>query len=123
MDHGSDWLGDDVPPEELNRLEEGKDYGWPFVWGDRRTIPLESHPRVGKLAAYALKTTPPVLGYQAHSAPIQLVSYTGTQLPGSTASTPSSPCAGRGTASRRSATRSRASGSTGPAGRLRSSRS
>ena len=44
VDNGSDWLGDDVPPEELNRLEDGRDYGWPFVWGDRQTIPLREPP-------------------------------------------------------------------------------
>jgi glucose/arabinose dehydrogenase len=81
MDHGSDWLGDDVPPEELNLLEEGKDYGWPFIWGDRKTIPLATHPKVGKLQDYAAKTTPPVLGYQAHSAPIQMAFYAGKQFP------------------------------------------
>ncbi len=81
MDHGIDWLGDDEPPEELNLLEAGKDYGWPFVFGDRKTIPLESHPKVGKLKDYAAKTIPPVLNYQAHSAPIQMAFYTGTQFP------------------------------------------
>lgn len=28
MDHGSDFRGNDLPPEELNKIEEGKDYGW-----------------------------------------------------------------------------------------------
>lgn len=81
LDHGSDWLGDEVPPEELNLIREGADYGWPFVWGDRRTIPLESHPAVGDLQQYAAGTTPPVLGYQAHAAPIQMVFYTAAQFP------------------------------------------
>lgn len=82
MDHGSDWLGDDAPPEELNRLEAGADYGWPFVWGNRQVIPgLESHPKVGRLKDYAARATPPVVGYQAHSAPIQMVFYTGGQFP------------------------------------------
>jgi len=35
MDHGSDWRGDDQPPEELNRIEEGRNYGWPYCFGDR----------------------------------------------------------------------------------------
>jgi glucose/arabinose dehydrogenase len=30
MDHGSDWRGDEQPPEELNRLQQGENYGWPW---------------------------------------------------------------------------------------------
>ena len=32
-DNGRDLLGDDFPPCELNRIEEGGFYGWPFVNG------------------------------------------------------------------------------------------
>ncbi len=81
VDNGSDWLGDDIPPEELNRLEDGRDYGWPFVWGDRRPIPLASHPKVGNLATYAATTTSPVLELPAHTAPLQLVFYDAEQFP------------------------------------------
>lgn len=81
VDNGSDWLGDDIPPEELNRLEDGRDYGWPFVWGDRQPIPLASHPKVGNLAAYAATTTPPVLALPPHTAPLQLVFYDAEQFP------------------------------------------
>lgn len=34
-DMGRDWLGDDLPPEEVNIIEEGKDYGWPICYGDK----------------------------------------------------------------------------------------
>ncbi|HYH55469.1 MAG TPA: PQQ-dependent sugar dehydrogenase, partial [Anseongella sp.] len=34
FDHGIDWLGDHEQQEELNKLEEGKGYGWPFVYAD-----------------------------------------------------------------------------------------
>ena len=29
MDHGTDWMGDERPSEELNVIEQGKKYGWP----------------------------------------------------------------------------------------------
>lgn len=30
---GRDWLGDDLPPDEINIVEEGKNYGWPICYG------------------------------------------------------------------------------------------
>lgn len=81
MDHGTDWLGPNTPPEELNRIRLGRHYGWPWVYGDRKTIPLEQHEAVGDLEEFAKTTTPPVLGFQAHSSPIAMVFYTAEQFP------------------------------------------
>ncbi|RIL06309.1 MAG: oxidoreductase [Proteobacteria bacterium] len=87
MDHGTDWLGDDVPPEELNQLAEGRDYGWPFCFGDRTPDPSMREPqgdaaqRGATKAEYCKATEPPVLGTQAHAAPIGLVFYDGITFP------------------------------------------
>jgi glucose/arabinose dehydrogenase len=92
MDHGSDWRGDGEPPEELNRLVEGGDYGWPYAYAERRQDP-EMWPRLasgeagkdrlgGNTPDAWLEASQPVaLGYTAHAAPIGLAFYTGTQFP------------------------------------------
>jgi glucose/arabinose dehydrogenase len=81
MDHGSDHRGDDIPPEELNRLAQGRDYGWPYVYGQQQLDPVIDEPKDMSKAEYAAKTEPAVLTYQAHSAPIGMVFHTGEQLP------------------------------------------
>ena len=34
LDNGVDTFGDNEQPEELNRIEVGKKYGWPYILGD-----------------------------------------------------------------------------------------
>ena len=81
MDHGIDFLGDEVQPEELNRIERGRQYGWPHIWGKDGVNP-QSTP-VGEIskAQWAALSTPMVLGYTAHAAPMQMLFYTGGGFP------------------------------------------
>jgi glucose/arabinose dehydrogenase len=66
----------DLPPEEINILQDGGDYGWPYCYGDRIPNP-EYHD-----AARCAKTIPPALEMQAHSAPLGITFLTNaTQLP------------------------------------------
>lgn len=69
-DMGRDNLGDNIPPEEINVLEEGKDYGWPVCFGQNihdtnfdKKVYIQN-PCNGK--------TPPAVEMQAHSAPLGL---------------------------------------------------
>jgi len=73
--HERDNLGDDIPPEEIDILKDGADFGWPYCWGNRQPNP-EYHD-----AARCAKTEPPALMMQAHSAPLGITFLTNaTQL-------------------------------------------
>jgi glucose/arabinose dehydrogenase/Cu/Zn superoxide dismutase len=83
FDQGSDFRGNDVPPEELNLIREGGNYGWPFCYG-ARTVDKWSHydpPNRMTPEAYCASTEPAALQYQPHSAPIGFVFYSGSQFP------------------------------------------
>jgi len=81
MDQGMDWLGDDYPPEELNKIERGKRYGWPYFWGDNKVNPHLDPPGKLSKAEWQKVSVPMALGYRPHSAPMQLSFYDGAQFP------------------------------------------
>lgn len=72
MDHGIDWLGNDQQKEELNLLEEGKFYGWPYIAGDGVRNPQDDPPTGVTFEQIEQRTTLPAKGYTAHSAPMQM---------------------------------------------------
>ncbi len=81
LDHGIDFLGDQDQPEELNRIEAGKQYGWPHVYGKGDLYP-QSTP-VGQITKeqWRAASEPMVLGYEAHAAPMQFVFYRNNAFP------------------------------------------
>ena len=81
MDQGSDWRGDDLPPEELNAIVAGQNYGWPYCFADRQLDPVIQDPPGLSKATYCATTTPPALLNQAHQSPIGLTFYTGGSFP------------------------------------------
>ena len=72
-DHGRDYLGDDFPPEELNRIKDSADYGFPLVYADRQVDPTREDPPGTTKEEYAKNTEPAVLMFPAHSAPMQFL--------------------------------------------------
>jgi len=80
MDHGIDWLGDDEQQEELNKLTEGNDYGWPYIYADGKFNQADEPKNMG-WEEYAKKTTEPVLLFTAHSAPLDMIFYRGKMFP------------------------------------------
>ncbi|WP_406658151.1 PQQ-dependent sugar dehydrogenase [Methanolobus sp. ZRKC2] len=78
-DNGRDWLGDDLPPDEINLIEEGNDYGWPLCYGknvrDTDFDPDNPDENVCE------NKTPSLVDLQAHSAPLGLAFYDGNTFP------------------------------------------
>jgi glucose/arabinose dehydrogenase len=69
VDNGRDWLGDNLPPEEVNRIVEGGFYGWPYLYGDN-----QPDPDYGKEARDRTNhALPPVYGLPAHVAPLSIL--------------------------------------------------
>jgi Raf kinase inhibitor-like YbhB/YbcL family protein len=81
LDHGIDFLGDEAQPEELNRIERGKRYGWPHIWGAGGENPQSTPPGEITKAQWKALSTPMVLGYAAHAAPMQMLFYRGSSFP------------------------------------------
>jgi Raf kinase inhibitor-like YbhB/YbcL family protein len=83
MDHGIDWLGNDSQQEELNEIKENAKYGWPFVYERSKIYPhLQVPPEFGLTKEdWAKQSVEPLLMYRAHSAPLQMAYYTGSQFP------------------------------------------
>ena len=77
-DNGRDHLGDDLPPEEINRIgRPGQHFGYPFMHGDDIKDPeFGDH-----AAAKGLTFTPPEVKIQAHSAALGMDFYTGQTFP------------------------------------------
>ena len=81
MDHGIDWLGDDDQKEELNLISENAGYGWPYIFGEGKYNPASRPESDTTYQQYLKMSTLPVLTYQAHAAPMQMVFYKGDQFP------------------------------------------
>ena len=75
---GRDWLGDNLPPDEINDLgQNGGNFGWPFCYGNR--IPDRSQTKGDDDRCKG--TIPPKVEIQAHSAPLGMAFCTATMFP------------------------------------------
>jgi glucose/arabinose dehydrogenase len=72
---GRDWLGDDLPPDELNAVRRGRNYGWPYCYGAR--VPNPEYADQSRCDP----TQPPIATFPAHSSPLGLAFYTGDAFP------------------------------------------
>jgi glucose/arabinose dehydrogenase len=77
-DMGEDKLGEEKPADEINRVEDGKHYGWPYFIDNNEP---NANLGPGKGSLKAADATPPALALQPHSSPIDLRFYTGDRFP------------------------------------------
>jgi len=70
---GRDYLGDDLPPDTIDIIREGKNYGWPYCYG--KQVWDKTFDASQKAADFCKTTEPSFIDYQAHSAPLGLAFY------------------------------------------------
>lgn len=76
-DNGRDWMGDDLPPDELNHApSKGLHFGFPYCHG--RNV---SDPEFGE-GRRCEEFTPPAMELGPHVASLGMRFYTGTMFPG-----------------------------------------
>jgi glucose/arabinose dehydrogenase len=75
-DNGQDVLGDNIPPDEIDLIRQGKNYGWPYCWGNQL-----KDPTIASSAGYCARTIGPAALLQAHSAPIAIAFDSSSLLP------------------------------------------
>jgi glucose/arabinose dehydrogenase len=76
-DNGRDWLGDDLPPDELNRAPQREGhFGFPYCYGDN--VP---DPQFKKSPEECAQYIPPALKLPAHVAALGMRFYTGKMFP------------------------------------------
>jgi glucose/arabinose dehydrogenase len=73
--NGRDMLGDDLPPDTVQLVRQGDDFGWPRCHSGRISDPEFGGPQACK------GVTAPAVELQAHSAPLGLTFYNGNQFP------------------------------------------
>lgn len=63
-------VDDELPPEHLNRIEAGKQYGWPYCWGQAGKAGLFSDPNFVGPDGYCAASQAPEITFVSHSTPL-----------------------------------------------------
>lgn len=77
IDNGGDAKGSDWPPEEVNQISKGADYGFPYAYGKREVDKSREDPAGNTKEAVVKNTQPSVLEMTAHMAPIGFTFFRG----------------------------------------------
>jgi len=73
---GRDLLGDNIPPEEINIIRSGGDYGWPYCFDEK----IHDDNFDSKREHSCSETTSPIWKMQAHSAPLGIAFISSKQF-------------------------------------------
>lgn len=80
-ENGRDMLGEDLPPDEINIIEEGKNYGWPICYGKNiHDTDFDKNVYIRNPCMEPFEM-PSLVDLQAHSAPLGLAFYYGDSFP------------------------------------------
>jgi glucose/arabinose dehydrogenase len=74
----------ELPSEELLRIEEGSNFGWPYCyhdWQQGKRVVMPEYGGDGKKVGDCAKYPAPVAAFPGHWAPGALLFYTGSQFP------------------------------------------
>jgi glucose/arabinose dehydrogenase len=78
-ENGRDNLGDNLPPDEINIIQDGHDYGWPMFYG--KNVPDTRFDPAAAAPGASAGKTPSYIDLQAHSAPLGLAFVTSDVWP------------------------------------------
>jgi len=68
-DNGRDVIGDDIPPDEVNIIQQGNNYGWPYCFGNKV---YDADFNEGDVATACSNTVASHIDLKAHSAALGL---------------------------------------------------
>ena len=74
-ENGRDYLGDNLPPDEINIVRDGGHYGWPYCYGNNVTDPNFNR------SSFCATASGSTFNVQAHSAILGLRFIEGAQFP------------------------------------------
>lgn len=80
VDTGQELLGDDYPPDEVNLIEEGRHYGFPFFHGHNMASTVPELVGATRTVSGA-EVVAPAFTLPAHVSPMGLTFYRGTAFP------------------------------------------
>jgi glucose/arabinose dehydrogenase len=74
----------DLPAEEFMMLQEGADFGWPYCYYDpfeNSKVLAPEYGGDGTITSRCESKTDPIMAFPAHTAPNDVLFYTGEQFP------------------------------------------